>query len=122
MRWNRLYIVDNQLRYGNKNINLTRNEFLLISSLLNSGGEVNCDVLKRTIWPERENTITCNNINQLSSRVKSKLIIAGCDVTISKNGELISLLINNKLKFNKVIVFEHLLAMMLLLSHFYIYH
>lgn len=122
MRWNRLYIADNQLRYGNKNINLTRNEFLLISSLLNSGGEVNCDVLKRTIWPERESIITCNNINQLSSRVKSKLIIAGCDVTISKNGEVISLLINNKPRINKVMIFVHLLAMMLLISHFYIYH
>ncbi|EBJ8405347.1 helix-turn-helix domain-containing protein [Salmonella enterica subsp. enterica serovar Newmexico] len=120
MKRKKLHIADNNLMYGNTPINLTRNEYLLVSVLLNSGGEVSCDEVKGAIWPDRKDIITYNNINQLSSRVKSKLIIAGCDAVITKNGEKISILVKEPRKLNKKDIVIYTLILISLPIHYYL--
>ncbi|MBL5950220.1 helix-turn-helix domain-containing protein [Enterobacter asburiae] len=91
MRHSKLRIVGDKIYYGRVSVNLTKNEFFLVSLLIKHDGVVNCSDIKKTIWPGRENIISDNNINQLSSRVKGKLLIAGCEVVITKNRETILL-------------------------------
>ncbi|OWF88820.1 helix-turn-helix domain-containing protein [Yersinia entomophaga] len=93
--------IDDKVVYSWKgSVELTNKEFCLFMVLIKNainGEKIDRDVLLSSIWPEKETTISNNNIHQLFSRLKKKTAIISDDLELqSSRGKFYR--INNKKK------------------------
>ncbi|CNE37974.1 helix-turn-helix domain-containing protein [Yersinia nurmii] len=95
--------IDDKVVYSWKgSVELTNKEFYLFMALINNainGEKIDRDNLLSSIWPEKETTISNNNIHQLFSRLKKKTVIISDDLELqSSRGKFYR--INNKKKIS----------------------